>query len=288
MIGYRRRHYCTCNFDLTELLFDYDFPGHYNRRIKTIALSIPAVVGPYQSVQATLIQQSNKVVMAADLDVVEFLLDGGELNSSMNLRSNWRPSQQIAVSREVNDSGMFELNFRDERYLPFEGTGAISSWELRMPKRTNRFDFNTISDVIIHLRYTASSGGDAFMDEVMGLKALENYSGYRFISLSQEFSTDWYNLTNSEDSPASMTISLATTMFPYNFTEISIGDSSVYLLTPDGLKDLDQVSEIGVEVSITPTEILSDLTLTLTTTGNDPITEIVSDILLVLPYTGTW
>jgi Tc toxin complex TcA C-terminal TcB-binding domain len=34
--------------------------------------------------------------------------------------------QSIATSSAQNDSGMFELNFRDERYLPFEGAGAIS------------------------------------------------------------------------------------------------------------------------------------------------------------------
>jgi hypothetical protein len=34
--------------------------------------------------------------------------------------------QSIATSHAQNDSGMFELNFRDERYLPFEGAGAIS------------------------------------------------------------------------------------------------------------------------------------------------------------------
>jgi hypothetical protein len=27
---------------------------------------------------------------------------------------------------------MFELNFRDERYLPFEGAGAISTWQLEL------------------------------------------------------------------------------------------------------------------------------------------------------------
>jgi hypothetical protein len=29
--------------------------------------------------------------------------------------------QSIATSNAQNDDGMFELNFRDERYLPFEG-----------------------------------------------------------------------------------------------------------------------------------------------------------------------
>ncbi len=32
-----------------------------------------------------------------------------------------------------NDSGMFETNLRDERFLPFEGAGAISTWTLSLP-----------------------------------------------------------------------------------------------------------------------------------------------------------
>ena len=38
--------------------------------------------------------------------------------------------QAIATSTGQNDAGLFELNFRDERYLPFEGAGAISQWRL--------------------------------------------------------------------------------------------------------------------------------------------------------------
>ncbi len=49
---------------------------------------------------------------------------------------------------------MFELNYRNKRYLSFEGCGAISSWGLELPER-KKFDYNTISDVVLHLKYTA-------------------------------------------------------------------------------------------------------------------------------------
>ena len=57
-----------------------------------------------------------------------------------------------------NDSGLFETNLRDERYLPFEGAGAISQWRLRLPTTFPAFDHDTITDVILHLRYTARDG----------------------------------------------------------------------------------------------------------------------------------
>jgi hypothetical protein len=54
---------------------------------------------------------------------------------------------------------MFELNFRDERYLPFEGCGAISAWRLELPTEVRQFSYETISDVVLHVKYTAREGG---------------------------------------------------------------------------------------------------------------------------------
>ena len=57
-----------------------------------------------------------------------------------------------------------EAILRDERYLPFEHSGVISEWQLELPANPSKgdprqFDYKTISDVILHLRYTAREGG---------------------------------------------------------------------------------------------------------------------------------
>ena len=57
----------------------------------------------------------------------------------------------IATSKAQLDAGVFEFSFRDERYMPFEGAGAISDWSLSLPKTLRVFDYATISDVILHL-----------------------------------------------------------------------------------------------------------------------------------------
>ena len=61
----------------------------------------------------------------------------------------------------MTDSGMFETNLRDERFLPFEGAGAISTWSARRSAEIPAFDYSTITDVILHVRYTARDGGRA-------------------------------------------------------------------------------------------------------------------------------
>ena len=61
------------------------------------------------------------------------------------------PQTSMATSSGQTDSGMFELNFRDERYLPFEGAGAVSRWRLELPAPLPQFDYGSIADVLLHV-----------------------------------------------------------------------------------------------------------------------------------------
>jgi hypothetical protein len=88
--------------------------------------------------------------------------------------------QSISTSHANSDSGLFELNFRDERYLPFEGAGVISYWRLELPKDTNPFDFGTIADVVLHMSYTARDGGVRLAEaarKAFGIVAIEEGEG---------------------------------------------------------------------------------------------------------------
>jgi hypothetical protein len=71
-----------------------------------------------------------------------------------------RPNQQIALSTGIDDNGLFTLSFNDERYLPFEYTGAISKWRLTFPNPEAQKDLlASLTDNIVHLSYTARAGG---------------------------------------------------------------------------------------------------------------------------------
>jgi hypothetical protein len=173
----------TADFQLGEALFNRDFPGHYARMIKTIGISIKTTseVSPYDSLYATLIQLGNRTLLEPNIDAVRYLMGVGgadQLDMSV-LRTNWRANQQVAISRiddEEGDDGMFALDFFfDNRYFPFEGTGAVSAWRLEISKAPEGFDRRSISDVIIHLRYTSKydSGGfkQAVVNEMRTLQA---------------------------------------------------------------------------------------------------------------------
>jgi len=68
--------------------------------------------------------------------------------------------QSIVTSSATKRQWHVEPNLRDERYLPFEGAGAISEWRLELPTDFRQFNYATISDVLLHIRYTARDGGE--------------------------------------------------------------------------------------------------------------------------------
>jgi receptor-binding and translocation channel-forming TcA subunit of Tc toxin len=102
-------------------------------------------------------------------------------------------SQSIVTSGAHADTGLFETNLREERYLPFEGAGAISRWRLELPSEIRQFDYDTISDVILHVRYTARDGG-ARLKKLAASHALgfiAQVAPVRLFSVRHEFPNEW-------------------------------------------------------------------------------------------------
>ncbi len=207
----------SCEFEIPEVFFDLDFPGQYMRRIKSVSITIPCVTGPYTNVNAKLTLLSNRIRRTTETSngyahTPEDLERDRFMHNVLGIKS-------IATSSAQNDSGMFEFNFRDERYLPFEGAGAISRWRLELPGEYHQFDYETISDVIIHLNYTARDGGTAFQEAASSYvqRILENSEGlFRMFSARQEFSSEWHRFLNpAGDSTAhSLIMNLNKDSFP--------------------------------------------------------------------------
>lgn len=141
-----------CEIAVDESLLDLDHPGHYFRRIKMVRVSLPAVSGPYVSTAGRLTLLSSEIRTEGTVGSELFSAQPGGPTS-------------IALSTGQDDSGMLEPSLRDDRYLPFEGKGAISRWSLQLP-RARSFDYQTISDVVLEISYTAREGDPAFRQAV--------------------------------------------------------------------------------------------------------------------------
>lgn len=105
---------------------------------------------------------------------------------------NHASTESIATSGGQNDSGLFVLDFNDERYLPFEYAGAVSRWRIELPPENNQFELNMLSDLVVHLSYTAREGGDALRQAAK--QATEQHlpaGGWRLFDIRHEFPDAW-------------------------------------------------------------------------------------------------
>jgi hypothetical protein len=205
-----------CTVQLPEALFDMDGPGHYFRRIKTVAVSIPCVTGPYASVNCTLTLLKSSI---RETPVV------GDQYASADAEDDrfsdyFGSLQSIVTSSAQNDSGLFETNLRDERYLPFENSGVISEWQIELPADIRQFDYDTISDVILHLRYTAREGGGLLRNGAVAnlktrIEEAQAAGSVRLFSIRHEFPTEWAKFTCSKDMPAELTLNLREELYPF-------------------------------------------------------------------------
>jgi len=233
-----------CNFSIPELYFDLKYPGHYKRKIKAVRVSIPCIVGPYVNVGARLSLTKSKIRLSANVK--------DELKT-VPLRRNL----SIATSNAQSDSGVFEFNFKDERYMPFEGAGAVDSeWRLTLPQEFRQFDYETISDVILDISFTAEDGGEHFQEKVEiqskeTLNSISSSSLYQLFDLKADFPDEWGNYNHSTELDKSLKLKLRTSHFPYYASnyEITIHNSKLY--NQDNLNNPNEIAiEIDTEFSV--------------------------------------
>lgn len=121
-----------------------DSRGHYFRRIKTVSVTVPCVVGPHVGVYAflRLLKHRYRVdsLAASARDYVEDT-SGGAMDP--RFRTAFVPIDAVAVGSAQNDAGSFELNIRDERYLSLKGwvlcrPGRLPSHPLLFVRSTTR------------------------------------------------------------------------------------------------------------------------------------------------------
>ena len=238
-----------CFVRIPEAWFDLDSPGHYMRRLKTVSVTVPSVTGPYVSVRLTLTLVSSSIRTSPDATAPYHRND----QSDVRFRDNVVGIQSIVTSRADDDAGLFETNLRDERYLPFEGAGAVSEWRLSLPEKFRQFDYDTISDVIMHLRYTAREGGTELktvaqqeltqtLQELIQPALETRPSGQRegllqLVSAASELPDAWHRFLHPPEAEPnqSLTLNLAPEVFPFAFagSGLQIAGLDLFLVVRD-------------------------------------------------------
>ena len=254
----------VCHVQLPEALFDFDCPGQWMRRLKTVSLSIPSVAGPYAGINCKLSLESSSVRVSAATGSTTTgagYLRKAPLDADERFRDELGLSASIVSSVGQNDHGLFDVNLGDQRYLPFERRGVISAWKLELTAALPAFDYESISDVVFGLRYTAREGGEtlkgeclsAIVDAVGDMTSGSGTAGpMQGFSVRHEFADAWYRFVNPSVETTLQTLELPIdeTYFPYQFqgSGIQIRTVSLYLLPK---QDADPaLTEVSLNLSL--------------------------------------
>jgi hypothetical protein len=123
-------------FEITPEFLKTDNLGEAYRRIRSVAVTLPAIVVPYQNLSGILSQLS--------------YLDA----SGQTVERSGPNAAQISISHGVNDTGWSETGDRADRLRPFECTGAAGSkWSLKLPHGGRDAILDSLSDVVVHIVY---------------------------------------------------------------------------------------------------------------------------------------
>jgi len=226
-----------CEIDVPEWMFDLDYPGHFMRRIRNLTVTIPCVTAPFTGVHCrlTLLGSMTRVHPRRSAPVHECCCPQpccAECREEEKLALEYVPCaddprivrqygarEAIATSGGRDDSGMFQLDFNDQRYLPFEYMGAVSRWRIELPPENNYFEIDTLTDLVIRLGYTAREGGEPLRQAAFA--AARRHlpgDGWRFFELRNDFPDAWQQLRDSareEGQHARLPLRLERQMFPF-------------------------------------------------------------------------
>lgn len=194
--------------------FDEGFQGHYLRLIKSVRISILALVPPLDGIHGMLHNTGESSVV---------VLDNGIFTEKRAARNF---GESIALDSAFNESGLFVLNYEDPMLLPFEGLGVQTQWTLELPRENNRFNFDTIADVFLTIEYTAEYSREYELNMRAARRGEDVYEDTA-ISLRMMFPDLWYHLKNQRPDAGGGFAS-----FPFKFT----ASRNLFPLNLDNLK----------------------------------------------------
>lgn len=218
------------NFELTNQLFDYDFPGNYLRLINGVKTTVVGLVPVYDLIKATLTTGSTSYTVIQSNNVFQ------------RIPIHRLETDMVTLTSTNKATGMFELQptTQNELLNPFEGMGIESRWEFKMPQFSNRMDFSQIADIFIDVEYTAL---DSFQYRYQVLQDLDTtYLFSRGFSFKNDFPDQWYELSNAiAGTPEfGVTFQLKPENFPQGLNNITIDTSSriqLYFVRKDGFTE---------------------------------------------------
>jgi hypothetical protein len=147
---------------------------------------------------------------------------------------------------------MFEMN--DGRYWNFEGLGVFGTYQFDLntdPDKILRlFDYNTIADLILEIKYTAMEDlsleqpVQTYLKNLIANTSAATLQLWRGFSLKQDFANEWFKMLHpaAAGGASKMTVAIDKTKFPYLAQNRNITLKAVHLYAMINTEDTYSVS----------------------------------------------
>jgi hypothetical protein len=269
----------NCFITVPESLFDQDYPGHYMRRIKWAGVIVKFTTSTRPPVvNCTLSLLHSSIRMTSDATPP---YPDQSTPSSQDTRFTYpQMTPSIATTNGgtlsgttyTPDYGLFETTLHyiitDDRYLPFELAGAISSWQIELSQAANTFDFQTVSDVVVQINYTARNGGSQLAIAATHALPAPPPPQVALFRSSIDFASQWGPFITPTGAAPTLTWALTPAIFPFTpkagtitITQamlfLKLKDSTLYQNAQPLVLDLVVTSPAGVAGTSTPITLRS-------------------------------
>ena len=267
----------SCTVTVPEWLYDRDCPGHYMRRIKS--------VGAVDSVGGRALYQHQLHVEPAAQHGARLAAAGQRRLCPRARPRTTTASSIISAATDVivtsggsNDSGMFETNLRDDRFLPFEGAGADQHLDIvaageaagvRLHDDLRRDPAHPLHRA--RGRRPAGLAGDQGIDPDAGPGRDQSPQALMFC-LRYDFPTEWAAFVNDPTAMANLAIALTPNDFPYmaqaaktltidSFALYAANPNSPNSVLPDGPQPAQMVNGAALPFSFSSANPTANLSL---------------------------
>lgn len=144
--------------EITGKMFDRIWPNHYHRRLKSLRVSVPGVIGPHTTVNGKI----KLIESYINTNESNFDYSIGKL-SKVDNSTIYRDT--LELNQAVQDNGLLQFEETGQRYNIMEGAGLDNfKFTIELDPRLNIFDLSTIPDVEILFEFTALDSNSRYED----------------------------------------------------------------------------------------------------------------------------
>lgn len=229
-------------FTISEHEYDEDAAGDWFRTFSHVAITVPAVRGPYTNVNVELTQLRGEIRR-----IPHNTSDAGSYPRSEieddRFKSDLTTGERIATNTGMQDDGTVDRKEDPETPPPFARNGAIATFRIELRPELNHFDRLTIPDVVLDLTINSRYGGESACqagEEARRAWLADNPVPF-MIPLHSAFSSAWHQFVNrlSSEDGSELALKIDESHIPLHLLPVNrIVQTNLYFAYPDDHDDL--------------------------------------------------